>query len=65
MPKPTPTGGMPAMTQETARVHSPITIERVRINPNDGIAYYNRGVTRSRLGDNKGAVADYTEARAN
>jgi regulator of sirC expression with transglutaminase-like and TPR domain len=55
---------MPAMTQETARVHSPITTQRVRINPKDAIAYYNRGVTRSRLGDNQGAVADYTAASA-
>jgi regulator of sirC expression with transglutaminase-like and TPR domain len=64
MPKPRLTGGMPAMTQETARVHSPITTQRVRINPKDAIAYYNRGVTRSRLGDNQGAVADYTAASA-
>jgi tetratricopeptide (TPR) repeat protein len=34
----------------------------VRINPSDSKAYYNRGVTRSRLGDSQGAIADYNEA---
>ena len=62
MPKPTPTGGMPAMTQETARVHSPITTQRVRINPNDAIAYYNRGVTREQGGDKAGAMQDFQKA---
>lgn len=42
-------------------MRSPITIERVRINPNDAITYNNRGVARRKLGDNKGAIVDYNE----
>jgi len=32
------------------------------INPNDALAYGNRGITRSELGDKQGAIDDYTQA---
>jgi tetratricopeptide (TPR) repeat protein len=36
--------------------------EAIRLNPNDAVAYYNRGNAKSDLGDNQGAIADYNEA---
>ncbi len=34
----------------------------IKINPNDAESYYNRGNTRSELGDKQGAIDDYTKA---
>jgi tetratricopeptide (TPR) repeat protein len=34
----------------------------LRINPNDALAYYDRGIVRVRLGEFQGAIADYSEA---
>ncbi|OSO87561.1 hypothetical protein B7O87_14905 [Cylindrospermopsis raciborskii CENA303] len=34
----------------------------IKINPNDPEYYYNRGNTRSDLGDKQGAIADYNQA---
>lgn len=62
MLKPTKVGGMRAVTWEIGKARSPITIERVQINPNYALAYDNRGNPRRALGDNKGALADYNEA---
>ena len=62
MPLPTTTGGLLLENWETIKVRSPITIERVQINPNYALAYDNRGNARRALGDNKGALADYNEA---
>ncbi|WP_235657391.1 tetratricopeptide repeat protein, partial [Fischerella thermalis] len=31
----------------------------IKINPNLALAYNNRGIARSELGDPKGAIADY------
>ena len=53
---------MPAMTQETARVRSPITTKRRRINPNYAEAYNSRGNARSELGDKQGAIQDFQKA---
>ena len=64
MPKPTTTGDLRAR-EETSRVQSPISIERVQINPNYGTAYFNRGLIRKILGDSQGAIADFDRASAN
>ena len=48
-----------------SRRESPISTKRERINPNLDAAYNNRGIARRALGDKKGAVADYNQARAN
>ncbi|MEG4629937.1 hypothetical protein QUB56_10005 [Microcoleus sp. AR_TQ3_B6] len=36
-------------------MRSPITTQRVRINPSDALAYYDRGMVRVRLGEFPGA----------
>ena len=36
--------------------------QAIHLNPNNIIAYYNRGNARHQLGDYQGAVADYTQA---
>ncbi len=36
----------------------------IALDPRHGMAYYNRGIVRSRLGDLKGALADHTAALA-
>ncbi|WP_211167648.1 tetratricopeptide repeat protein [Pseudanabaena yagii] len=36
--------------------------EALLLNPNDAIAYSNRGVAKYELGDKQGAIADYNEA---
>ncbi len=33
----------------------------LRLNPNDALAYYNRGITRRELGNKKGAIEDYNQ----
>ena len=65
MPKPKKVGGMRAVTWESGKARSVITIERVQINPNYTSAYCNRGYARSEIGDYKGAIADYDRASAN
>jgi regulator of sirC expression with transglutaminase-like and TPR domain len=39
-----------------------MTTQRVRINPSDALAYYDRGIVGVRLGEFQGAIADYSEA---
>ncbi len=36
--------------------------EQISKNPSDDKLYYNRGVTKKKLGDSKGALADFTKA---
>ncbi|MBK7937821.1 MAG: tetratricopeptide repeat protein [Lewinellaceae bacterium] len=36
--------------------------EAIRLDPNDAVAYMNRGAARSELGDKQGAILDYDEA---
>uniref|UniRef100_UPI0035C9E8C3 tetratricopeptide repeat protein n=1 Tax=uncultured Nostoc sp. TaxID=340711 RepID=UPI0035C9E8C3 len=36
--------------------------QALRINPNDALAYYNRGIFRADLGDKKGAITDLQQA---
>jgi len=36
--------------------------EAIKINPSDAVAYNNRGVEKSNLGDYKGAIQDFTKA---
>jgi tetratricopeptide (TPR) repeat protein len=36
--------------------------QAIRINPNNAVAYSNRGYARRKLGDNQGAIADYDRA---
>ncbi|WP_082801150.1 tetratricopeptide repeat protein [Cylindrospermopsis raciborskii] len=36
--------------------------QAIKLNPNDALAYYNRGIARSNLGDNQGAIADLQKA---
>ncbi|MDE0325493.1 MAG: tetratricopeptide repeat protein, partial [Candidatus Poribacteria bacterium] len=36
--------------------------EAIRINPDDAIAYHNRGLAKSKLGHLEGAISDYNEA---
>ncbi len=43
-------------------MRSPILTKRRRINPNDALAYYDRGIVRVRLGEFQSAIADYSEA---
>jgi Flp pilus assembly protein TadD len=34
----------------------------LRLNPNNGLAYNNRGIARAELGDRKGAITDLQQA---
>jgi tetratricopeptide (TPR) repeat protein len=36
--------------------------EQISKNPTDDKLYYNRGITKKKLGDSKGALADFTKA---
>ncbi|MEA5532191.1 tetratricopeptide repeat protein, partial [Dolichospermum sp. UHCC 0684] len=36
--------------------------QALRLNPNQGEAYYNRGLARKILGDLEGAIEDYNQA---
>ncbi|NEQ24986.1 MAG: tetratricopeptide repeat protein, partial [Microcoleus sp. SIO2G3] len=36
--------------------------QALKINPNNAMAYYNRGLTRNRLKEHQAAIADYTES---
>ena len=36
--------------------------QAIELNPDDALAFYNRGVAYYRLGDQKSAIADYTQA---
>lgn len=38
--------------------------QAISINPNDAIAHYYRGISRSEIGDKQGAVKDYQKAAA-
>ena len=34
----------------------------IELNPKDAAAYHNRGIAKQKLGDNQGAIEDYTKA---